>query len=258
MARYREETTMGGAKNVLETTKWSEICEARTADAARRQAVVNNLIKRYWKPVYCYLRRKGYSNDSAKDLTQGFFHEVVLGRDLIQRADAAKGRFRTLLLTSLDRYVSDVCRKKATKKRAPKRGIVSLGVPELPSLPPAHAEMRPDELFQYAWAADLLDRVLGEVKSECYSAGQGTHWEVFNSKVLVPIIDGSKPPSLAEVCAACGLDTQGKASNMIVTVKRRFGRVLQRHLRRSVQSDSEVEDELNNLIEALSQAGARS
>ena len=131
-------------------------------------------------------------------------------------------------------------------------------VPDLPSLPPARAEMRPDKLFHYVWAVDLLDRVLMEVKKECYSADQGTHWEIFNSKVLVPIIDGSKPPSLMAVCAVHGVDSQGKASNMIVTVKRRFRRVLERHLRKSVQSDQEVGDELNDLVEALSKTGARS
>ena len=36
--------------------------------------------------------------EDTKDLTQGFFHEVVLDRNLIQRADQVKGRFRSFLL----------------------------------------------------------------------------------------------------------------------------------------------------------------
>ena len=39
--------------------------------------IVDRLLRRYWKPVYCYLRHKGYSNENAKDLTQGFFETVA-------------------------------------------------------------------------------------------------------------------------------------------------------------------------------------
>jgi len=34
---------------------------------------MGEMLKTYWKPVYCYLRCKGYDNEQAKDLTQGFF-----------------------------------------------------------------------------------------------------------------------------------------------------------------------------------------
>ena len=44
---------------------------------------------------------------------------------------------------------------------------------------------------------------------------------------------------------------------MIVTVKRRFNAVLKQCLRKHVESDEEVEDELNELLRILSKGRAR-
>ena len=94
-------TDLGGAGYVFLTTNWSLIEGIQSTDDNNR-SLIELLLKRYWKPVYCYLRRKGHSNEQAKDLTQGFFHEVVLNRNLVQRADQSKGRFRAFLLHALD------------------------------------------------------------------------------------------------------------------------------------------------------------
>ena len=117
MAKRHDKTTMGGAKHTFQTTLWSEIQNVKTLDEDKRQIIIGNFLKKYWKPVYCYIRRKGYDNEPAKDLTQGFFHEIVLGHNLIQQADQTKGRFRTFLLTTLDRYVTNVYRRETAQKR---------------------------------------------------------------------------------------------------------------------------------------------
>lgn len=96
---------MGGYDSRFYTTCWTVIADSNTDDETRNRLIINDLLSRYWKPVCCYLRRKGHDNESAKDLTQGFFCEIVLGRELIKKANKRKGRFRTFLLTALDRYV---------------------------------------------------------------------------------------------------------------------------------------------------------
>jgi len=247
---------MGESDHVFQTTRWSNIRDAGTQDELRRKLSVDNLIIKYWKPVYCYLRRKGYENEIAKDLTQGFFHEVVLGRELIQQADQAKGRFRTFLLTALDRYVTSVYRKETAKKRLPKHGMIHLESEILSNIPKSQLQEPPEQVFNYAWASNLLDQVLAEVREEYCNTGMETHWEVFRIKVLDPILEDAEAPSFAEICKKYGIESESKASNMIITVKRRFGVVLRRCLRQFVQSDSEIEDEYNQLIEILSKGGA--
>jgi len=244
---------MGGTKDVFPTTRWSEILKIGTLDETRRKTVINELLRRYWKPVYCYLRHKGYANEPAKDLTQGFFCEIVLNHELIQRADQARGRFRTFLLTALDHYVSSVHRKETAKKRMPIDGVRQMEGTDLPAAP---SEMRPDQVFCYAWATAFLDEVMAQVKQECHHTNTSIYWEVFREKIVTPILEDTEPPPLAVICAKYGIDGGSKASNMIVTVKRRFRAAIERCLREVVKSDSEVEEELNDLLKILCESGA--
>lgn len=247
---------MGGMKEAFETTHWSQIQRARTHDQQQRRASVNNLLKRYWKPVYCYLRHKGYTNDNAKDLTQGFFHEIVLGRELIQQADQAKGRFRTFLLTTLDRYLTSIHRKETAKKRLPECGLVHLEAAEFPDLPISGSKSSPEQVFNYAWATNILDQVLARLKDEYCNTGRFAYWEVFRAKLLVPIFDNTEAPSLAELCKKYGIESEKKASNMIITVKRRFATALRRNIEQLVQSEAEAEDEFRQLVGILSEGSA--
>ncbi len=91
-----DQTSMGGVGDVFLTTHWSLIKNIQSDDD-KDGALIGVLLERYWKPIYCYLRRKGYYNEEAKDLTQDFFHEIVLNRKLVQKADPSKGRFRFFL-----------------------------------------------------------------------------------------------------------------------------------------------------------------
>ena len=250
------ETSVNDGGEGFHTTHWSVILSVRTDNEHQRRAVISDLTARYWRPVYCYLRRKGYREAKAKDLTQGFFCEIVLGRDLIQHADRAKGRFRTLLLTALERYLVSVRRKESRQKRQPKMGIRRIEMDELSKLMIPQTQMEPDEAFYYTWAADLLDLVLAELKDEYCSTGKTAHWGVFWLKVVAPIMNNEEAPSYVDICGTYGIEDESKASNMVITVKRRFRAILKRHLRDLVQSDNEVEDELSEVFAILSRSSA--
>ena len=89
MSRYVDETSIGGQIEGFHTTHWSEIFNAGTSDAERRNVILGRLLQKYWKPVYCSIRHRGYNNEQAKDLTQGFFQEAILDSTLISQADKA-------------------------------------------------------------------------------------------------------------------------------------------------------------------------
>ncbi len=255
MPQY-DHTEMGGQNERFETTPWSDLLRARTLDTDHRQAAVNQLLGRYWKPVYAYLRRKGKSNEEAKDLTQGFFETVVLGRDLFQQADRQKGKFRTLLLTALDRYVTSDYRARSAKKRRPEEGVVSLDGIEGHRVPEPADNATPEQAFHYAWASALLDAVLDELRRSYEGTGRVAYWEVFRARTLEPILDGVEPIPLPDLCERLGIDSPAQASNMLVTAKRRFRSILRTHVARFVEDESDIDREIDELIELLSQAGS--
>jgi len=243
----RDQTSMGGEAETFLTTHWSLI-EDIQAGQDKDRALIGLLLERYWKPVYCYLRRKGCDNEQAKDLTQGFFHEIVLNRDLVQRADQAKGRFRSFLLHALNQYLIDEQRTQAAQKRIPKEKLVPLDIVEPPALPQTLTKLGPEDCFNYAWKSALLDQTLSEVEARCFAEGMQTYWYVFRDRVVQPTLKNLEPPSLKEICARYGIEDQSKASNMIVTVKRRFQAALKKNLRTTVVSESQMDEELKEML----------
>lgn len=72
MTGYNDQTDMGGLREAFLTTHWS-LVEHIQSEEDKDRVLIGLLLDRYWKPVYCYLRHKGFDNEEAKDLTQGFF-----------------------------------------------------------------------------------------------------------------------------------------------------------------------------------------
>jgi len=246
-----EYTSMGGALGSFQATHWTAIERIGSGNDICSAALVDDLLRTYWKPVYCYLRHKGHGNAEAKDLTQGFFHEVVLGRELIQRADRAKGRFRTLLLRALDRYLVSIHRKETARKRIPQNKLISLEDSTFGELPEETGNLNSDEVFHYAWVCELLDRMLEEVEAECRRNGMAVHWDMFHDRVLHPILASTEPLPLEELCRKYGIDATTKASSMIFAVKRRFQAAAKRLLRESVASEHEIDEEMLELMKFL-------
>jgi len=247
---HNDQTNMGGEIETFLTTHWSLIKHVQS-DEDKNHALISLLLGRYWKPVYCYLRRKGYDNELAKDRTQGFFHEIVLNRSLLQRADQSKGRFRALLLHTLDQYLINEKVKERAKKRSPKGRLISFEVTDLLTLPQMISSMTPEDCYNYTWLSYLLERVLKEVKGDCLSDGLDLHWKVFHERVVIPILDDSPTPSLKEICEKYGIEDEKKASNMIITVKRRFQTVIRKHVRDTVANEDEIDDEVQELFQYL-------
>ena len=246
--KHSDRTNMGGKNVRFRTTNWTEIHHAKTYDETQRRVIINNIIKNYWKPVYCYIRGKGYSNESAKDLTQGFFHEIFLGRGLVEKADRSKGKFRTFILTCLDRYLIDVHHHETASKRSPNGLLFQLDEIDLSEMPTILSDATPEQNFHYAYVLELLENVLLEVKDECYNIERKIHWEVFYDRLLVPILNDVAPPSLSDICKKYNIKSGTVASNMIVTVKRRLRKALERRLRRFSHTNSDVEKELSELL----------
>ena len=245
---YHDQTSMGGTGGVFLTTHWSLI-EKSKSDDDRNRALIGLLLDRYWKPVYFYLRRKGHNNEQAKDLTQGFVHEIVLNRNLIQRADQSKGRFRSFLLHALEQYLIDERHKQNAQKRIPKDKLVSLDAFEEPVFPHIHPDMTADESYNYGWMSALLDRVLSDVEAKCHEQDMSIHWNIFNDRVVQPILKQQDSPSLENICEKYGIADRKKASNMTITVKRCFQAVLQEHVRNTVISDDQTREELQEIMQ---------
>jgi DNA-directed RNA polymerase specialized sigma24 family protein len=219
--KHKDQTDMGGSRELFLTTHWSLI-ENIQQHTDKERFLIGLLLERYWKPVYCYLRRKGYPNEEAKDLTQGFFHEIVLNRHLVERADSSKGRFRSFLLHALDQFLIDRIRRESTKNHIPKEKLVPFDITNPPELPQTILERSPKDCFEYTWKSELLERTLAQVQAHCEQQGLQTHWHLFRDKVLEPTLNNKESEPMKVVAARYGITSESTAFNMLLTVKRCF------------------------------------
>jgi len=245
--RYKNQTDMGGLRESFLTTHWSLIDGIQTRQDKDR-SLINLLLERYWKPVYCYLRRKGYHNEEAKDLTQGFFHEVVLNRNLVQRADQAKGRFRSFLLHALDQYLIERRRRQSTRNHIPREKLIPFDITDPPELPGIILECSPEECFTYTWKSELLERTLAQVQTDCEQQGLKTHWQIFRDKVLEPTLNNKESEPMKTIAIRYGITSETTAFNMLLTVKRRFKATLRTNLRSTVLSEADIDEEWQEML----------
>ena len=74
------------------STRWTMILEAGDSAAASSQSMsaLTELCRIYWRPLYLFLRREGYTAEDAQDLTQGFFAHLIETR-AYAHADQRRG-----------------------------------------------------------------------------------------------------------------------------------------------------------------------
>ena len=145
------------------TTRWSLIRQRRPSGASSQiDPGLAQLCQIYWRPIFSFIYRRGYSAPDAQDLTQDFFLMIMDGK-LLQSADPTRGRFRSLLLRSLNNFLIDAADKRRRHKRGGRVQFVSwekwmVDAPAQLHLSAATLESAPPEaLFDAGWAAAIAE-----------------------------------------------------------------------------------------------------
>lgn len=91
---------------MFETTLWSTICKA----GARDRAALEEFAARYRPAVLRFILGKGLNEADAEDACQDVFVRILAG-DVLAKADAARGRFRSLVLAVATHVLQDRWRR---------------------------------------------------------------------------------------------------------------------------------------------------
>ncbi len=215
----------------------------------RADGALGELCQIYWRPLYGYLRGRGYGAEEAQDLTQGFFARM-LERQSIRTADPARGRFRAFLLTALKRFVIN----EHERNTALQRGGRHLHVPldfedaERTYVLERRNDDTPERVFDRKWAAITLDRALRRLREECDRAGKSAE-----ARALLPYLtDTGDLPGYKAIGAELGL-TEGAVKVAVHRLRQRFGAMLRVEVADTVMAPDDVDDEMRELIRAVSQ-----
>lgn len=229
------------------TTRWTLVLKAR-AEAFDSGAALAELCEAYYAPVHAFIRASVGDPESARDLTQEFFSRVLRG-GAFDRAEPARGQFRSFLLGAVKHFLADM----RDRERAAKRGGSAESVPleAISGTSPGFEPAVPgtsvnDALFDREWAIALLDRALLELAAALAGAGKSEHFAV-----LKPWLTGASTIPPAEAAARLGMN-ENSLSVAIHRLRKRFREIVQVEIAQTVTGADEQQAELRHLISALS------
>jgi RNA polymerase sigma factor (sigma-70 family) len=242
----------GGPHEFL-TTRWSLILSAANLTNEEQKAgdALAELCRTYWRPIFSFVRARGYSIEDAQDLTQDFF-VTILKKNWLQHADRNRGRFRSLLLRSLQNFLINAAEKTHARKRGGGAEFISwhdwmAEAPSQLSLP-AHElkSLPPERLFDLAWATTAVEHALQQLREECESKGKLWLFQALSSHLT----DERDELSYANLAAELGM-AETSVKKQLHNMRQRYRNLLRDEVSRTVEDPADVDDEIRYLCASL-------
>jgi len=230
----------------FQTTRWSEVLEAREGSARSRQAL-ESLCRNYRSPVLAYIRGRGGSNNDIEDLAQAFFARFI-ERGIHAHADPARGRFRAFLLTALKHFLDN----DAVSSHAQKRGGLMQfhSFEELGDSVDGHPQIpdrdTPEQVFERAWAEATLRAAMRKLQAEAAAAGKAT---LFN-QLCGFIVDRPDEAEYVRVGEALGM-RRNTVAVAVHRLKHRLRELVREELADTAADERELHEELKDLSRSL-------
>jgi RNA polymerase sigma-70 factor (ECF subfamily) len=229
-------------------TKWSVIQRAAAPHSANSRAALEDLCRVYWPPLYAFLRRSGHQPDEAKDLVQGYIARLLERGDL-GTASPEKGRFRSYLLCGLRNYLVSQARRDAANKRGGNTATFSLDADDAEAVFQAVSTdaLTPDLDFDRRWAETILDRALETLRQEYLARGKEQLYDA-----LKPILATKSADAYSSLGSQLGM-TPGAVAVAVHRLRVRLRELVRSEVAQTVGSESDLEEEMGNLLAILSQ-----
>ena len=240
------------------TTRWSLILSAANSESGEQEArtALDELCRTYWRPVFSFICRRGYSMEDAQDLTQDFFVKI-LGRNWLEHADRNRGRFRSLLLTSLQNFLVNAAERTHTRKRGGDMEFISWDdwmaeAPSQLSISPHALDSLPAErLFDLRWATTVVEQALRRLREECEGKDRLRLFYALSRHLT----EERDEVSYADLSAALGV-AETVVRKQLHIMRQRYRCLLRDEVAHTVENSADVEEEIRYLCAALAAATA--
>jgi RNA polymerase sigma-70 factor (ECF subfamily) len=235
------------------TTRWSLILSAanRASEEQKAHDALAELCRTYWRPIFSFVRARGHSIEDAQDLTQDFFVKVM-ELDWLEHANPSRGRFRSLLLRSLQNFLINAAEKTHARKRGGDVEFISWDNwnAESPSQfsIPAHASesFPPERLFDLTWATTVVEHALQRLREECESRGK-----LWLFQALSPHLTQERDEvSYAKLSAELGMP-ESAVKKQLHNMRQRYRSLLRVEVSQTVENPDDIDDEIRYLCASL-------
>ena len=232
------------------TTQWTVVLSAGGEQASE---ALETLCRRYWYPVYAFIRRKGVSADDAQDAVQGFFLSIFQ-RQSLKNVSRDRGRFRSFLMGAVNHYLADeYARATAQKRGAGRRPIELDGLdPEDRYRMEPSVTTDPAQTFDRRWALTVLDRAVERLEQDYRDTGRGDLFDAIHPLLTSDPLSGS----YAGIAARLKM-SEGSVKTAVHRLRRRYREFCREEVAQTVAEPSDVESELRYLCEILCENGGK-
>jgi RNA polymerase sigma factor (sigma-70 family) len=245
-----------GESREFVTTRWSLIFSAANPDREQQRVhnALSELCRTYWRPIFSFVRGRGYSIEDAQDLTQDFF-ATILKNNWLQHADRDRGRFRSLLLRSVQNFLINAAEKTNAHKRGGDVDFISwdewMREPPSPlSLPTRALEsLPPERIFDLSWAMTVVEHALQRLREECESKGK-----LWLFQALSPHLTEERDElSYANLSAELKM-AETAVKKQLHNMRQRYRSLLRDEVSQTVEDPSDIDDEIRYLCASLAAA----
>ena len=249
MQSFASDHSASEQRGRFNTTHWSVVRLAGGEPSSQSTAALEKLCRTYWHPIYAFARRKGRSEEDAKDLTQHFFCNLLQRKDF-SGLDPGKGKFRTFLLTAFSHFLAnDYDRANAGKRGG---GNVIVPLDELPagesSLRDPMAEYPATRLFDLHWARSVVKKALECLKEEVREAGKSGQF----AELKVYLTNEAAGGDYAAAAKKLGV-ADASVAVLVHRMRQRYRQLVREQVAQTVTSPAELEEEMRHLFEVLNQ-----
>jgi RNA polymerase sigma-70 factor (ECF subfamily) len=231
------------------TTHWSALAKATLSGDAQSRAALEELCRRYWQPLYQFVRARGIPESEAQDVTQSFMVHLMQ-HSVFNRADREQGRFRSFLLGALSRFLADEWDRRNAQKRGKGIEHVSFegarGPLEVASLSSQDGTV----IFDREWALTIMEASLGRLRSEFKESRREDAFEVLKS--FLPGGPGAAP--YEDAAGRLGVSLPAFKSELH-RLRGRFRELVRLEVAQTVSAPHEIDDEMNHLQRVLMDKG---
>lgn len=235
------DTNLGGANQEFPMTAWSCVLLPQQASPEARQRHLETLARRYWKPIYHYIRaRWRYSNEDAKDLTQQFF-VWMLHTDFMSKVRSDRGRFRNFVRVSLEHFLS----RETRKQHRQKAGQINLDfIQDLPA-DSATPDQDAETVLNEQWKRAVIQEALERLRQYYAAHGKDVQYLVFRDYYFAAE-GGVDYEGLAKKHAITAVDVQ----NYLARARTRYRGLLEEVVAESVSGYPELKEEYDALFKS--------
>lgn len=228
-------------------TRWSLVQRVQQTDDNKARNALGELMKLYWDPLHAYALARGESPSDVDDAVQGFY-EMLITRGSMLSVSQDRGRLRSFLKASFERYLIDLWDKRSAAKRGGGKHHLSLDHEEAQHhhIKELSHDLTPERLFERRWVLTLLGRVMEAMRASYARRGKEDIFQALKGALEWQSTDFSYATAGEKI----GMN-ENAVKQAVFRMRKKFGELLRWEVAETVSDPADVDAELRELLHAL-------